>query len=185
MTAFYEEGFEGSTTFNLGFPTQDKFSQSFFSFLKQKGIDFAVGIPCGVQRDVIHLFYTDPSITNVHCTHEGEAVGIAVGAYLAGKHPVVYMQNSGLFSASNDIASLAVLYQIPLLLTVTWRGVLGEDAPQHKVTGKATINLLQSLEVGCIEIKKDKVAQTVEFAFQTMYTTRRPFAILFQRGWNK
>lgn len=174
-----------SSCFNKGIPEADLYSQEVILHLKQNGIDFAVGVPCGVQRDLIHLLQIDTDIIHVACTRESEAVGIAVGAFLSGRQPIVYMQNSGLFAASNDIASLAMLYNIPLLFSVTWRGAPGEDAPQHFITGNAMHSLLTSFNINFLEITKNNIASTIHTATQTLRNTRRPFALLFRRGWNK
>ena len=84
------------------------------------GVDFASGVPCGVLRHIIKNFIDDAEILHVSANRESEAVGLAAGAYLAGKIPVVYMQNSGLFAASNDIASLLIPYEIPIFFTVSY-----------------------------------------------------------------
>jgi len=68
----------------------------------EAGVDFASGVPCGVLRHIIRNLVDDAGILHVAANRESEAIGLAAGAYLAGKTPVVYMQNSGLFSASND-----------------------------------------------------------------------------------
>lgn len=115
--------------------------------MKEYGINFASGVPCGVIRHVIHGIECDKDIMHITANRESEAIGIAAGAYFAGKRPVLYMQNSGLFAASNDIASLAIPYQIPIFMVITFRGAPGENAVQHFVTGAATITLLESFGI--------------------------------------
>src|SRR3990172_12532894 len=80
----------------------------------KQGIDFASGVPCGVLRHIIRNLQEDTSVHHQPANRESEAVGIAAGAYFAGKKPVGYMQNSGLFAASNDIASFLIPYEIPI-----------------------------------------------------------------------
>src|SRR3989344_1590993 len=107
------------------------------------GVNFVSGVPCGVLRHIIRNFDNDAVVLHVPANRESEAVGLAAGAYFGGKTPVVYMQNSGLFSASNDIASLLVPYEIPIFFVVSYRGCEGEDAVQHLTTGRANESLLQ------------------------------------------
>ena len=57
---------------------------------------------------------------------EEEAVGIATGAWMGGMLGVVLMQTSGFATLPNVLASLAVPYQIPLLMIISERGTLGE-----------------------------------------------------------
>lgn len=110
-------------------------------------IDFATGLPCGELREFIRASSVDKEVIHVRATNERESVGIAVGAWLGGKKPVLYMQNSGLFECSNDLGSLMVAAQIPAVFVVSWRGAPGETASQHFATGSATIPLLESFQL--------------------------------------
>jgi sulfopyruvate decarboxylase subunit alpha len=55
----------------------------------------------------------DPAIVHVPATIELEALGIAVGAQLAGMRSALVMQNSGIDNLLNDWASLAYNYGTP------------------------------------------------------------------------
>ena len=100
---------------------------------RKLGVNFASGVPCGVLRHIIKNFEDDAAMLHVIANRESEAVGLAVGAYFGGKTPVIYMQNSGLFSASNDIASLLVPYRMPIFFVVSYRGCEGEDKLYPKI----------------------------------------------------
>ena len=52
------------------------------------------------------------------------------------------MQNSGLGVSLNALGSLHILYELPCLLLVTWRGFEGKDAPEHLVMGDVLPRLL-------------------------------------------
>lgn len=106
--------------------------------------DFVTGLPCGELREFIAASAQDKEILHLPATNERESVGIAAGAWLAGKKPILYMQNSGLFECSNDLGSLLVASEIPAIFVVSWRGSPGETATQHLATGNATIPLLES-----------------------------------------
>jgi phosphonopyruvate decarboxylase len=74
---------------------------------------------------------------------EGEAVGMAAGMDLAGKKPVVLMQNAGFLNALNPLLSLHAVFALPLLLVVSHRGEPGvPDAPEHESCGRLTLPLL-------------------------------------------
>jgi len=168
--------------FNILKEKSNKYADRFCKSLKRYGIDFATGVPCGVQRLVIYNLSHDPDVYHLSATRESEAIGIAAGAYLAGKKPVVYMQNSGLFDCSNDISSLLIQYRIPVLLSVSWRGCPGEDAPQHFVTGKATMPLLDSIGVPHQVVEKENIEEVVSNAFKSMEEKQIPATILIKRG---
>jgi len=151
---------------------------------KAHGINFATGIPCGVLRDVIDNLLSDSEIQHVSVNRESEAIGIAAGAYLSGKIPIVYMQNSGLFASSNDIASLIIPYRIPMFFVVSYRGCKGEDAVQHFVTGQATEQLLRSFGLPYAIYDKQDLKILIDRLFFTMKQKNLPAILLLKRGWS-
>jgi hypothetical protein len=64
------------------------------------------------------------------------------------------MQNSGLGTSLNALASLALMYGLPSLLLVTWRGHRGKDAPEHLLTGEISPRLLELLG-GVTQVGRD------------------------------
>ena len=96
------------TIFNLVTGERSIKADQMHRIFLELGVNFASGVPCGVLRHIIKNFNDEKTILHVPANRESEAVGLAAGAYLGGKTPVVYMQNSGLFAASNDIASLLI-----------------------------------------------------------------------------
>src|SRR3989338_3704067 len=109
--------------------------------------DFVTGLPCGELRQFIRSSSEDGDVLHVPATNERESVCIAAGAWLGGKKPILYMQNSGLFEASNDIGSLILPSKIPIAFIISWRGAPGETATQHLITGGATKTLLSSFGI--------------------------------------
>lgn len=105
------------------------------------GHDFFTGVPDSALKQFISELHQLPAEQHVPATWEAEAVGIAAGAYLAGRRPVVYMQNAGLGHAINPLASLCIPYGIRLLLVVGHRHSL----PQHQVMGEIDARLLELL----------------------------------------
>lgn len=155
----------------------------FFECLKKGGVDFATGVPCGVQKHLIECLASDPEILHMPATREAEAIGIATGAYLAGRKPVLYMQNSGLLESINTLTSLVLPYEIPLLFTMAWRGVPGETAPQHFINGRATTEILEVLGIPYEVINKDNVEEIVGKSLANVEgSIPRPSAILIARG---
>lgn len=159
----------------------DKLHQLFLAM----GVNFASGVPCGVLRHIIKNFDDDAAVLHVIANRESEAVGLAVGAYFGGKIPVVYMQNSGLFSASNDIASLLVPYKTPIFFVVSYRGCEGEDAVQHLTTGRATERLLESFGLPFIVFGEQNLETIVRSMFEKMRTAELPAFLLLKRGWHR
>ncbi|MEK7612500.1 MAG: hypothetical protein AAB407_04115 [Patescibacteria group bacterium] len=159
----------------------DHMHQLFIEF----GVNFASGVPCGVLRHIIKNFDDDATVLHVPANRESEAVGLAAGAYLGGKTSIVYMQNSGLFAASNDIASLLVPYGIPIFFVVSHRGCEGEDAIQHLTTGRATEALIQSFDLPFTVFEEQNLETLIGSMFEEMHKVTLPTFLLLKRGWHK
>lgn len=113
---------------------------------------------------------------------EDLAVGLAVGAYLGGRRPAVLMQNSGLGLCFNALSSLAVLYRVPLLLVVGWRGWDGRDAPEHELSGRTTLPLLAALDLPCRVAERESLAADLAAAVGAMEERRLPSALVVRPG---
>ncbi|MFT5391387.1 MAG: phosphonopyruvate decarboxylase [Gammaproteobacteria bacterium] len=123
-------------------------AQRFLHEASERGFDFYTGVPCSFLTPLINRVISDQSTTYVGAASEGEAVGIASGAWLAGRETVVMCQNSGLGNTVNPLTSLNVPFRIPTLLIVTWRGGPGvSDEPQHELMGEITPSVLDVLRI--------------------------------------
>ena len=103
---------------------------------------FASGVPCSLLKNVI----ADLEEIYIPATREDEAIGMAVGAYLAGQRSVVVMQNSGLGNSVNALSSLVLLYGMRIFFIVGWRG-FSESTPQHLLAGNILSPLLKLLDL--------------------------------------
>ena len=116
--------------------------------LSKYGYNFFTGVPCSHLTSVINGVINSKEIKYVGATSEGESVGIASGAWLAGKKSVVMIQNSGLGNTINPLTSLNYPFRIPILLISTWRGdPKTNDEPQHKLIGEKTRKILELIKV--------------------------------------
>jgi sulfopyruvate decarboxylase alpha subunit len=94
--------------------------------LKRNGVRLVAYVPDNVLKPLIEGVARDDSFTAFAATREEEALGIVAGAWMAGMLGAVLMQTSGFATLANAIASLAVPYQIPVIMVVSERGALGE-----------------------------------------------------------
>ena len=81
--------------------------------------------------------------SEVPCTREDEAVAFAAGAYLAGKTPLVFMQDSGLGHCIDTITSLIKPYKIKLSFKIRRR----TKPEHHSFMGFILVNLLSILQL--------------------------------------
>lgn len=77
--------------------------------------DFYCGIPSSALKGFIAGI---PEDKHYGCCSEPEAVGMAAGAWMAGKRPCVYMQNDGVGRCLTDICTLLVPYGIEVFFIV-------------------------------------------------------------------
>jgi phosphonopyruvate decarboxylase len=146
--------------------------------LEQHGFDFFTGVPCSLIEDLIAVLERGSRAPYVAAVREDAAVGVAAGAWFGGRRPVVLMQNSGLGTSLNALASLSLMYGLPVLLVVTWRGFGGKDAPEHILTGEISPKLLELLGVPYRVLAADSLDADLAWAAAEMDTRRSPVAIL-------
>jgi sulfopyruvate decarboxylase alpha subunit len=152
----------------------------FLRFLLDAGFDFFTGVPCSLAKSLIATLEERGGY--VPETREDAAVGLAAGAYMAGKQPTVIIQNSGLGVCVNALASLSLMYNFPCLLLITWRGYQGKDAPEHLVMGDISPTLLSTLKIPHQILNVDTVRESIDWASETLKQTRKPVALLLPPG---
>lgn len=157
-------------------------SRLIFDALKACNVRIMSALPETWLVHLIRMAEEDPDVTLVRLAKEEEGIGISAGAHLTGVQSALLMQNHGFFAAINPIVSLALLYKIPLLMLISYRGHFGEKDPWQTQGGLATEPLLRALSIpywllsspGEVE-RRIKDAQTVANA------SLHPVAILLTR----
>lgn len=153
---------------------------NFLHCLLQSGFNFFTGVPCSLVKSLIATLEERGGY--IPETREDAAVGLAAGAYMAGKLPVVIMQNSGLGVSLNALASLSLMYHFPCLLLITWRGYQGKDAPEHLIMGDISPKLLETLHVPFHVLSEDAAPEAIRWAAETAQQTSKPVALLLPPG---
>lgn len=146
--------------------------------LEAQGFDFFAGVPCSLIEELIGALESRPRPEYVAAVREDVAVGVAAGAWFAGRRPVVLMQNSGLGTSLNALASLSLMYGLPVLLLVTWRGWRGKDAPEHLLMGDITPRLLDLLGIPHRVVSAGSAADDVAWAGAEMDRRHAPVALV-------
>jgi phosphonopyruvate decarboxylase len=155
---------------------------AFADLLEGHGFDFIAGVPCSLVEDLITVLESHPRLPYVAAVREDVAVGLTVGAWFGGKRPAVLMQNSGLGTSLNALASLALMYGIPSLLMVTWRGYGGQDAPEHLLMGAISPSLLELLHVPYRVVSAASLEGDLTWAASEMDARMQPVALLIPPG---
>jgi len=156
--------------------------RAFVAALDAQGLDFFAGVPCSLIEDAIATLETHDRLPWIATPREDVAVGLAAGAWLGGRRPAVLMQNSGLGTSLNALASLSLMYGLPALLVVTWRGYQGKDAPEHILTGEISPRLLDLLRIPHRVPTVASFADDVRWAATEMEHLKQPVALLIAPG---
>jgi phosphonopyruvate decarboxylase len=156
--------------------------ERFLEALKAQGYDFFTGVPCSLVSGLIATLEADPQTAYYAETREDAAVGLACGAFMAGKQPVVIMQNSGLGVCINSLTSLTLLYKTPALLLITWRGYQGNDAPEHIIMGDICGKLLETIGVPYRVPEPATLLDDLAWATAYQREQQLPAALLLRSG---
>ena len=158
--------------------------QEFISYLSDQGFTLSSGVPCSYFKDLLINLEKDPDILYVPATREDEAVGIASGYFLGdGKKCFLIMQNSGLANIGDALTSLAQLYQIPLLILVSYRGLEPDnDFPEHSIMGEVTESVLQAYKVPYWNLKEINWMKILDLALKKMDKSSLPVCLLVEKG---
>ena len=115
--------------------------QKLIAILLRQRIEPLLSLPCNMLAGILQEIVHHP-LQHIQICREEEGVGIAAGAALAGKRPLLLMQNSGLGNSINAIMSLTSFYKLPLFLLMSQRGGRGEKIAAQMPMGEAAPRLL-------------------------------------------
>src|SRR5262249_52835415 len=156
--------------------------KNFLDLLEGHGYNFFTGVRLSLFRHVTAILDRDTRYCYCIAVLEDAALGLAAGAYLGGRQPVVLMQNSGLGVSINAIVSLNQIYDIPALLVVSWRGRDGDDAPEHLIMGRVMDPMLRLLQIPYEVFDTETIAAQIGRLTATLQATRRPVALAMPKG---
>lgn len=160
-------------------------ARAFVDRLREAGYSHYSGVPCSFLKPFINYVINSDSLDYVAAASEGEAVGISLGAHLAGRKTVTMCQNSGLGNMVNPLTSLNYPFRVPGILIVTWRGQPGiPDEPQHEQMGAITHRLLETLDIPwrAFPEEESEIEAAIAEAEASIEERERPFAFVMRKG---
>ena len=154
-------------------------SATILAAFRAQDVRLVAYVPDKVLIPLIDCAHDDAFFTAFSATREEEAVGIVAGAALGGRRGAVLMQSSGFGNAINALASLAVPYQVPLLLVISERGILGEFNSVQVPIARTVRPVLDALAIPYVTLsREDELAFTVERTIAQVYHTQTSAALL-------
>jgi sulfopyruvate decarboxylase subunit alpha len=157
-------------------------AHEFWDILKRHQVTFFAGVPCSLLEAVINVGLADPAVTYIPAVREDVALGIASAAHLAGRRGGILLQNSGLGNVVNPLTSFNLIYRIPVLLVVSWRGYAGKDAPEHLIMGEKTPDLLRTLGIPQAVLEAETLEEHLQWAISTMERQQVPVAVILRKA---
>jgi sulfopyruvate decarboxylase alpha subunit len=154
-------------------------SSELLHILKEQGIQCYVSFPDKWLGPLLQALDDDAAIVHIPATIEREALGIAVGAQLAGMRSALVMQNSGIGNLLNDWASLAYNYGIPIPWIVSDRGSTGEQVMTQTIWHGRLCAILDAAQIPARTFVSAAELPAVTSLIQHGYATHQCVAALF------
>ena len=130
-------------------------AQSFVQILKSHSFNNISGVPDSTFGNLYNLIDDDPDINYFRASREDTALGISSGFSVSNKNSCIIIQNSGIGKIIKPLTSFNLIYKIPALIIVGWRGHGGKpnDAPEHWIMGEKTTEYFKMLDIpfACFE----------------------------------
>jgi len=156
-----------------------EWSDTMIKCFTDRGIRLVTYVPVKVLIPLIDGFRAQPGVTAFSATREEEAVGIAAGASLGGAPSAVLMQSSGFGNTPNALASLIVPYQLPVMLVISERGVLGEFNAVQVPISRVIRPALDALGIQHVTLERDdEVEFLVTRSVHQAHRTQQPAALI-------
>ncbi len=160
-------------------PQQRGWDDILIATLKANAVKLTPYVPDKVLTPLIRKLHADTFFTCFATAREEEALGIVSGAWMAGTAGAVLMQTSGFATLANTIASLAVPYQIPLIMVVSERGTLGEFNAGQALVARTMRPVLDSLAIEHHTItRQDELEFIADRSIKQAIATQAPVALI-------
>ncbi len=157
-------------------------SKIFIDKLRENGFDFFTGVPCSLLSGLIAELEADKEAGYIPSVREDAGVGLCAGAYMGGRQPVLLMQNSGFGYSLNAFTSLNLIYKIPVLVIMSWRGCGGKDAPEHIIMGEINEPLLATSGMEYSVLDENNADQVLATAVKKINGEKVPYTLLVKKG---
>jgi sulfopyruvate decarboxylase subunit alpha len=157
-------------------------SKIFIEKLRENGFDFFTGVPCSLLSGLIAELEADREAGYIPSVREDAGVGLCAGAYMGGRQPVLLMQNSGFGYSLNAFTSLNLIYKIPVLVIMSWRGCGGKDAPEHIIMGEINEPLLETSGMEYAVLEENNLDQVLAAALIRIKDEKVPYTLLVKKG---
>ncbi|MFV9629800.1 MAG: sulfopyruvate decarboxylase subunit beta [Methanosarcinales archaeon] len=150
--------------------------------LRSQKIDLAAVLPCDRLKRLLPLI--ERKFPTIKLTREENGIGICAGCYLGGGRPVMIIQSTGLGNMLNALLSLNFVYQIPLPIIASWRGVYKEKIPAQLPLGQVLPLILDASKIKYTIIESSNELDLINHIITDAYELHRPhIALIMPSVW--
>ena len=159
--------------------TKPAWEDKLIAAFKRHEVRLIAYVPDKVLAKLIRKLQADSYFTVLNPSREEEAIAIVAGAWMGGTKGIALMQTSGFATLPNALASLAIPYQIPVMMLVSERGTLGD----HQLGQVVVCRTLRPI-LNCLNIENHtlEAVEDVEFiagkTMQQAFSTQAPAALI-------
>lgn len=144
------------------------------------GITHVITVPDTVQRTLIAQLEKQGTPKMLYVSTEDEAVGINAGLYIAGRKPMLLIQNKGLFACVNALRGIALEASVPTLMLVGQhtRDVTKEVEQNASRSVRLLEPMLAALEIPFFRMESPQDLGALGDAWQRALDDRGPAAAI-------
>ena len=154
---------------------------------KKNGVTHIITIPDSETNYLYELMEKQDWLDVVPVSREGESMAVALGLNVAGKVPVVLIQNTGMMESGDSIRGMALDAGFPLLMVVGYRGWTRKgNTPDSAAV--YTEPFLNAFRLNYYLLEHDADGPRITEAFQETQNTKKPVVVLIgdeYHGYNR
>lgn len=143
--------------------------------LKKYSIEHVLTLPCAKIKRLLKL--TAENFHHIPLSREEEGVGIATGIHLAGKKSAMMFQSGGIGNSLNALLSLAQIYEIPIPILISWRGVYKERIEAQRPMGEYLPGIFDAVKLPYFIIEEKEDIKKIDEAFSFAFSKSLPVGI--------
>jgi sulfopyruvate decarboxylase TPP-binding subunit len=146
---------------------------------KECGITHVVWIPDSEIGTWEPALRAEPALQLIRVCREGEAMAVAAGLLLGGKHPIVLVQCTGLFEAGDALRNVVHDLKLPLFLVVGLRSYYAYQKGATRDTCPVFAEpIMQTWKIPYVLLDQRHTAADLAEVYRQAQTENRPGAVL-------
>jgi sulfopyruvate decarboxylase subunit alpha len=144
---------------------------------ERNGVTHIITIPDSETNYLYELMRKQPWLDVIPVSREGESWSTALGLNVAGKTPVVLIQNTGMMESGDSLRGMALDAGFPLVAVVGYRGwnrrgIITDTAARY------TEPFLHAFGLEYFLVEHDADGPRISDAFRLARETKRPVVVL-------